>query len=78
MVNKSLCFALLGSTLFIGNLAFSCTEDGLKEFLSSKGVEPTALRVITKEDGSSKGYERRGSMCYHGLVQRLFDTYSNH
>ncbi|KAL5491992.1 hypothetical protein EMCRGX_G017375 [Ephydatia muelleri] len=44
-----------GNTLFIGNLTFSCTEDGLKEFLSSKGVEPTALRIITK-DGASKGF----------------------
>ena len=44
-----------GSTLFVGNLSWDVDEDTLSEFFSSQGYAPSSVRVITGQDGRSKG-----------------------
>ena len=45
---------LTGSTLFVGNLAYSCDEDDLHTFFAKHNHIPTSVRIITA-DGRSKG-----------------------
>jgi len=55
-VTKTALFPLSpGSTLFVGNLSWDVDEDTLSEFFSSQGYAPSSVRVITGQDGRSKG-----------------------
>ena len=42
-------------TLFVGNLSFDVDEDLLREFVTSQGHTPSAVRIITNQEGRSKG-----------------------
>ena len=42
-------------TLFVGNLSFDVDEETLKEFVTSQGHAPSAVRIITRNTGESKG-----------------------
>ena len=48
------CLPLTG-TLFVGNLSFDVDEDMLSEFVTSQGHTPSAIRIITRSTGESKG-----------------------
>ena len=45
-----------GNTLFVGNLAWEVDEDTLGEFFTSQGHTPSSVRIITNQDGRSRGY----------------------
>ena len=49
------CAVVAGSTLFVGNLSFDVDEDALSEFVTSQGHTPSSLRIISNNDGRSKG-----------------------
>ena len=51
---RSLPFS--GNTLFVGNLAWEVDEDTLGEFFSSQGHTPSSVRIITNQEGRSRGY----------------------
>jgi RNA recognition motif-containing protein len=43
--------------IYIGNLEFSITGDDIKKALEDRGINPTAVRVVTdKFSGRSKGF----------------------
>ena len=43
--------------LYVGNLSFSMTDDGLQQLFVGKGYQPTSARVITdRETGRSRGF----------------------
>ena len=50
-----MCVCVSIGTLFVGNLSFDVDEDLLREFVTSQGHTPSALRIITNMDGRSKG-----------------------
>ena len=42
-------------TLFVGNLSFDVDEGTLSDFVTSQGHTPSAVRIITRNTGESKG-----------------------
>jgi RNA recognition motif-containing protein len=44
------------SRLYVGNLAYSTTDDGLRDFFSAAGEVKTAEIVIERSSGRSKGF----------------------
>jgi len=43
--------------LFIGNLSYSTTEDGLKAFFEAEGIQPDRVNIVTDRDtGRSRGF----------------------
>ena len=50
-----LCCAVVAGTLFVGTCYFDVDEEVLREFVTSQGHTPSALRIITSNDGRSKG-----------------------
>lgn len=42
--------------LFVGNIEYATTEDELKEFFSSVGTVNSAVIIIDKVSGRSKGF----------------------
>ena len=59
----SLPFSFSGNTLFVGNLAWEVDEDTLGEFFSSQGHTPSSVRIITNQDGRSRGYVELQVTC---------------
>ena len=45
-----------GTSIFLGNLPFSATEEKLQDWLSHQGVAVKALRLQKGDDGRSKGF----------------------
>ena len=43
------------ASVFIGGLSFSTEESSLKSFLTSNGLKPSSVRIISR-DGQSKGF----------------------
>lgn len=54
--NSLLSDPFSGNTLFVGNLAWEVDEDTLGEFFTSQGHTPSSVRIITNQDGRSRGY----------------------
>ena len=48
-------FFVGGVTLFVGQLSFDLDTDGLAEFFTSEGLNPTAVRIIENNEGFSRG-----------------------
>lgn len=46
----------MASRLYVGNLAYSTTDEGLREFFSAAGEVKTAEVVIERSSGRSKGF----------------------
>ncbi len=46
----------MSSRLYVGNLAYSTTDEGLREFFSAAGEVKTAEVVIERSSGRSKGF----------------------
>lgn len=46
----------MASRLYVGNLAYSTTDDGLREFFAAAGEVKTAEVVIERSSGRSKGF----------------------
>jgi cold-inducible RNA-binding protein len=43
--------------IFVGNLSFEVTDDGLQQLFTGKGYQVTSARVITdRETGRSRGF----------------------
>lgn len=43
--------------IFVGNLSFEVTDDGLRQLFTGKGYQVTSARVITdRETGRSRGF----------------------
>ena len=42
-------------TVFVGNIAFDATEDELKNVFEENGLAPSGVRILTRNDGKSKG-----------------------
>ncbi len=41
--------------MFVGNIAFDATEDELKNVFEENDLSPTGVRILTQNDGRSKG-----------------------
>lgn len=46
----------MASRLYVGNLAYSTTDDGLRDFFAAAGEVKTAEVVIERSSGRSKGF----------------------
>lgn len=46
----------MASRLYVGNLAYSTTDDGLRDFFASAGEVKSAEVVIERSSGRSKGF----------------------
>lgn len=46
----------MASRLYVGNLAYSTTDEGLREFFAAAGEVKTAEVVIERSSGRSKGF----------------------
>ena len=42
-------------TLFVGNLSYDADTNALTEFFTSQGLEPTSVRILEDNEGSSRG-----------------------
>lgn len=42
-------------TVFVGNIAFDASEEDLKNVFEENGLTPTGARILTRNDGTSKG-----------------------
>ena len=42
--------------MFVGNIAFDATQDVLKNVFEEKDLSPTGVRILTQDDGKSKGF----------------------
>ena len=43
-------------TVLVGNIAFDAKQDELKNGFEEKGLSPTGVRILTQDDGKSKGF----------------------
>lgn len=46
----------MGFKLYVGNLAFSATEDSIHELFSQQGTVDSCQLIIDRETGRSKGF----------------------
>ena len=46
----------MGMNLYVGGLAYSVTDDELKEFFESEGAVKSAVVIKDRESGKSKGF----------------------
>lgn len=46
----------MGMNLYVGGLAYSVTDDELKEFFASEGTVTSAVVIKDRESGQSKGF----------------------
>lgn len=46
----------MGMTLYVGGLAYSVTDEELKEFFANEGTVTSAVVIKDRESGKSKGF----------------------
>ncbi len=46
----------MGKKLYVGNLSYDTTEDGLKEFFSQVGTVEETTIIVNRATGRSKGF----------------------
>ena len=47
----------MGTRLFVGNLSFNTTEDGLRNVFSEAGLNATEIKIVTeRETGRPRGF----------------------
>jgi RNA recognition motif-containing protein len=46
----------MAQKLYVGGLSYSTTQDGLKDYFSQAGAVQTAIIIIDKMSGRSKGF----------------------
>ena len=46
----------MGKKLYVGNLSYNTTEDGLRNIFSSYGAVASAKIITDRDTGSSKGF----------------------
>ena len=46
----------MGKKLYIGNLAFSTSEEGLRDYFSNFGTVESAKIIMDRDNGRSKGF----------------------
>lgn len=46
----------MGNKVYVGNLAFGTTEEGLKSYFSGFGTVVSAKIIVDRESGRSKGF----------------------
>jgi RNA recognition motif-containing protein len=46
----------MGKKLYVGNLSFNTTEDGLRNLFQSYGTVASAKIITDRDSGSSKGF----------------------
>jgi RNA recognition motif-containing protein len=46
----------MGNKLYVGNLSYRTTEDGLRNYFSSFGTVASAKIVFDRDSGNSKGF----------------------
>jgi len=47
---------IMGKKLYVGNLSYNTTEDGLRNIFSSYGAVASAKIITDRDTGSSKGF----------------------
>jgi RNA recognition motif-containing protein len=47
---------IMGKKLYVGNLSFNTTEDGLRNLFQSYGTVASAKIITDRDSGSSKGF----------------------
>jgi RNA recognition motif-containing protein len=46
----------MGNKLYVGNLSYDTTEDGLRQYFSDYGTVASAKIIFDRESGKSKGF----------------------
>ena len=46
----------MGKKLYVGNLSYNTTEDGLRNYFAGYGVVASAKIIFDRETGNSKGF----------------------
>jgi len=54
-MNSLIMYNCFSVSLYVGNLSYETTEEGIKGLFEENGLTPTSVRVITK-NGESRGY----------------------